>query len=139
MHLKFKAGDKVKCVWNDNGTSEYVGLEGDVRSLDTGAGCKYPYNVQLQKNGHTVWFSDKELQKITDTQMSTIIQKAAMLFKGEPEKSFIKAGIMDSQETLTDEGVKVVLGFVLKHDKDLAAAFKKEVVDPIIAEDAAAK
>ena len=77
--------------------------------------------------------------KLTTTKpkpMATLKEKASMLFKGEPEKSFIRAGIMDSRENLTSEGTEVFLNWLLKTNGE---AFKKEVVDPIIAEDIAAK
>ena len=52
-----------------------------------------------------------------------------LAFKKEPQKSYIKAGIMDTDENLTDDGKDVFLTYLINKDAD----FKKEVVDPILA------
>lgn len=68
------------------------------------------------------------------TIMASLTEKFALAFKGEPEKSFIKAGVMNQNETLTTEGQAVFMAWLLKAN---GAAFKKEVVDPILAEEEA--
>lgn len=66
----------------------------------------------------------------------TLREKFALAFKGEPEKSFIKAGVMNSDESLTSDGQSLFLAFLLKKH---GADFKKEVIDPILAEEEAKK
>lgn len=62
-----------------------------------------------------------------------ISEKFKLLFTSEPMKSFRKAGITNGDDMLTSEGRDVFLAWLLAR-KDLGAAFKKEVVDPILAE-----
>jgi len=59
-------------------------------------------------------------------------EKFVTLFISEPEKSFRKIGITNGDGILTEDGQKVFLGWLLKQNGD---AFKKEVVDPMIAEE----
>lgn len=68
--------------------------------------------------------------KNNTTNMS-IISKFKMLTKGEPEKSYIKSGIMDQDEVPTDDGMKIAMAYLLK-DKEFSAKFKADVVDPLI-------
>ncbi len=72
--------------------------------------------------------------KIKSSNMKSLSEKMALVFKGEPQKSFIKAGIMNADESLTDEGQQVFLAFLIKENGE---KFKKDVVDPILAEDSA--
>ncbi len=60
-------------------------------------------------------------------------EKFAIAFKGEPEKSFIKAGVMNTDESLTADGQALFLAFLLKKQ---GSEFKTEVVDPILEEEA---
>ncbi len=62
-----------------------------------------------------------------------ITEKFALMFKAEPQKSFIKAGITDSNDVLTADGTTVFLSWLLKKNAD---AFKTEVVDPMLADEA---
>ncbi len=61
-------------------------------------------------------------------------EKFALVFKGEPEKSFIKAGVMNADESLTTDGQKLFMAYLLKKNGD---DFKTTVVDPILAEEEA--
>lgn len=60
--------------------------------------------------------------------MSTLYSKFRMGIKSEPEKSFIKKGIMNADESLTSAGTDLLLAFLISKFKD---EFKKEVVDKI--------
>lgn len=51
------------------------------------------------------------------------------LFVKEPEKTFIKIGIMNEDRTLTSDGKDLYLNWEFEKNKD---AFKKEVADPIL-------
>lgn len=72
--------------------------------------------------------------KVLSYKISTmdLKEKVALAFKSEPEKSFIKAGVMNADESLTQDGKDVLLSFLLKK---YGKEFKKEVVDVILAED----
>lgn len=63
--------------------------------------------------------------------MTSLREKMALVFKGEPEKSFIKAGVMNTDETLTSDGQAVFMAWLLKEN---GTKFKSEVVDPILAD-----
>lgn len=63
-------------------------------------------------------------------------EKFALVFKGEPEKSFIKAAVMNSDESLTSDGQSLFLSYLLKKNGD---DFKTTVIDPILAEEATNK
>ena len=67
-----------------------------------------------------------------NNSMQTLQEKFKIAFKGEPEKSFIKAGVMNTDESLTSDGQALFLAWLLKTNGD---AFKKDVIDPILAED----
>lgn len=59
----------------------------------------------------------------------SLIKDFALIFKGEPEKTFQKAGITDAHDVLTEEGSQVFLSWMLKkHGEE----FKKEVADEIL-------
>ncbi len=64
----------------------------------------------------------------------SLIDKASLFFKGEPEKSFIKAGVLDSSEMPTADGIKLFVAWSLKQ-KDVGNLFKTDVIDPILADD----
>lgn len=66
------------------------------------------------------------------TKMTNLIKKFSLLTKGEPERTFIKAGVTDDNGVLTSDGKTLFDAFMLKK---YGAEFKKEVVDPILAED----
>jgi hypothetical protein len=55
--VKLKVGDLVECVWNDQGTSEYVGKKGKIINVRSD---KYPYGVSFC-HSH---FCAEELKKI---------------------------------------------------------------------------
>lgn len=75
--------------------------------------------------------SHYKLEIISENNMLNIKEKMALIFKGEPEKSFIKAGVMNVDETLTSDGEDIFMAWLLKKNGD---DFKKEVVDPILAD-----
>lgn len=120
---KFKVGDPVRCIYNDKGTQEYVGSEGKITAVGSG---QHPYCVSFSDAG----FAECELQLITNKM--SLIEKAGLLFKSEPEKSLRKAGFFNKEDLATPEGQQVYISYLMKKDE----AFKKDVVDPILAEDA---
>lgn len=127
--MKFKVGDKVRCHYNDNGSGHYVGEVGEITCTTAGS-SRHPYNTSFAC-GST--FGDHELELINDNPVDNmnLLERAKLAVKGEPEKSFIKAGVMDINESLTNEGRELwTLWLVRKFGAD----FKKEVVDGLLAE-----
>lgn len=60
-----------------------------------------------------------------------IVEKIKLALKSEPEKSFIKAGIMDENENLTNDGRKVLETILVEKNK----VELKEKVDMILVEE----
>lgn len=109
---------RVNSLGHDNGLypATYDILDADKNAIAKCNGCIRPYMIN-------------EL-KTTNTNMN-LIEKAKLAFKGEPEKSFIKVGVMESDESLTEEGQELFLTYLLKKHGD---DFKTTVVDPILKE-----
>lgn len=83
---------------------------------------------------HTWTVSEGQLELVTSDNksiMASLKEKMALVFKGEPEKSFIKAGVMNNSEELTEDGWEIFGTWLLKKN---GADFKTEVVDPILAD-----
>ncbi len=91
-------------------------------SLGTG----YAYNQKWLK-----LIKKKDGTLISTKNMTSLIEKAKLAYKKEPEKSFIKAGIKNMSGDLTPDGEKVFMQFLFKQNE---TEFKKEVVDPILEE-----
>lgn len=123
----FKVGDKVRCVWNDNGTNEYIGEEGKI--INVHISDKYPYTVDFSSCD----FKAEELELISNKNIiMNLVEKFQIALKSEPEKSFLKADIIDSSGVLTSDGQKVFFSWLLKkYGED----FKKEIVDDLLKED----
>lgn len=136
MASNFKVGDKVKCIYDDNYannpfgqiSSPYCGKEGVVNEVDD-SGYKYPYHVDFSGIRST-WCSAEELELIKSNNISdmSLIAKFKLALKGEPRKSFIKKGVLNSDESFTTDGKDLFLAFLLsKYESD----FDKEVVSKI--------
>lgn len=64
--------------------------------------------------------------------MDNLLSKFSLLFKSEPEKTFIKAGIMEEDgSTFTKPGWRIFKRFLANKYGD---EFKKEIVDKMIPE-----
>lgn len=126
--MKFKKGDRVRCHYNGNGTNGYVGSEGIILSVGQTSNSTYPYEVDFSR----ALFGDHELELVKKyKKVMTPIEKFALAFKSEPEKTFIKAGIMDTKGNLTSDGREIWTQWLVKKFGD---DFKTEVVDKIMAE-----
>lgn len=123
--------DSAVVVCKGRGNSVYVHTNGDGKPVGDSCPCG-KHNWIL----HTDEFSFNVIKKgwSKSTKNMSLISKAQLLFKGEPEKSFIKAGVLDSNEMPTEDGVKLVVATLLK-DAEFAGKFKKTVVDPILADE----
>ncbi len=127
----FKIGDRVTRISGSNGGMN-VGDTGTIISLTvTGTGG----DILLDKNGKiSVGNSLSMLKLLEDSQtntMSNLKSKIKNLFRSEPEKSFIKAGIMDETMELTADGKDVFLGWLFGQNKD---DFNTEVVQKLLAD-----
>lgn len=131
--MKFKIGDRV-VLHKPNDVSEsphwtpemewFDGVEIIIKCISDGGRIiheGYAFNV------HWAILSNSKQSTIMN-----IIQKAKLAITPEPEKSFIKAGIMNTDGTLTSDGQTVLLGYLLEQNK---AAFKTDVVDALLADD----
>lgn len=123
--MDFKEGDKVRIIKLCTTTprpeiGEICTIKGGCAENAKGyyCGCEGYYELVESSNNKSI--------------MSSLKEKMALVFKGEPEKSFIKAGVMNSDETLTSDGQAVFLAWLLKKNGDV---FKTEVIDPILADD----
>lgn len=124
----FKVGDHIKVVVGSR--SNYACDKAVVLEVRTdGALC---YQALSGPNEGMLNICNNENCKLIKKSMSSVKDKFVLVFKKEPEKFFIKAGIMGTDETLTEEGQEIFLTWLLKEN---GAAFKKEVVDPILAEE----
>lgn len=71
-------------------------------------------------------------QSINKTNMSTLTEKFVQAITGEPNKTFRKAGIINGDNILTQEGLLVLGTWLLNKN---AKEFKEEIADGIVAED----
>ena len=137
-----QVGDRVQRV-KDNHQGFYPGDRGVIINIKAPT-PQSNYNnrilsvdVRMDKDGLNSYGNDSiNLEVISSnstTKMTmTLKDKFALVFKGEPEKSLIKAGIMNADESLTNEGRELWTAFLVKK---FGNEFKKEVVDPILAEE----
>ena len=66
-------------------------------------------------------------------KIMSIISKVLFSFKNEPEKTFIKAGIIHDDGSPTQEGISLVIMHLLKTES-FSSIFKHDVADIIVAE-----
>lgn len=128
---KFKRGDKAVML-QDTGQ----GLKkGDIIVIDEDSSHIPMVNrvtggrFCINEAHAEIYYSDNTTKS---TFMTSLINKLKLATKSEPEKSFIKLGIMDINEKFTAEGKEIFDNYLYEQHK---ATFKTDVVDPIIAED----
>lgn len=63
---------------------------------------------------------------------NSLLREIALLFQGEPAKSFQKTGITNDRNHLTPQGAEVFLQFLFD-DKGTQDAFYKEIVKRLLA------
>lgn len=126
--MDYEIGDRILC----NGYDGYIG-KGTICEI------RGPNDVVfIRDDSGNRWSCGnagvyiRKIQKPNKSIMSSLKEKMALVFKGEPQKSFIKAGVMNVDETLTADGQQIFLAWLVKKNGD---AFKTEVVDPILAEE----
>lgn len=124
---KFKVGDRIignslanKYNYSVEGWTGIVkNIHNDTEFIDAGDYVDLDFNCF-------------DLIKSNNIINMNIIQKFSMMLKGEPEKSFFKAGITNSDYTFTNDGKEIFLQWLLKKNGEL---FKTEVVDGLLADD----
>lgn len=126
---KFSIGDRVKYVGNNSGehmSDDNLGDIGIITSID----CNNP--VVLQDDGTKYYPYEHNLELITNkTIMTNVKEKFIGLFTKEPEKSYIKAGLMDNDKIATEDGIRVFVSYLMTKSDD----FKSEVVDKMLKEE----
>lgn len=143
MH-RFKPGDKVivrRCDGGkacDHGNSKIRDMQDKVCEVKSFLDDRSRYQIWQEDKKDSWYFDDLDLDPVSETLLTksktttmSILEKAKLIMKKEPNKTFIKAGIMDMNDSLTSEGKELFINFLLEKNQD---AFKKEVVDPILAE-----
>lgn len=145
---KFKVGDKVKFLNSGDGDYEQGFNQMQIEHgytpdpEDTGVIVaindsikRYLIKFSTNRNNDKIMclsFHEHTLQLIKSNPIinsMTLMDKFAMLMKGEPEKSLFKAGITNKDYTLTEEGHEVFMQWLLKK---FGADFKTEVVDKLL-------
>ncbi len=132
---------KLKSACNGNCFSDgydHVGLLCTIRGIERCSGTAdgvYAFTCERECNKcHHVDTIDPYLPKslTSSTLMSTLLEKGALIFKGEPEKTFRKMGITNCDDNLTPDGQTLFLSYLLRKN---GADFKTEVVDKMVEED----
>jgi hypothetical protein len=128
----FKIGDKVKQIssgWatapDDNGKESIViDVMGNNIQIDDTDFC---YKVSNCSRGYQAF----ELITNKNKNNMNLKEKFITAFLSEPEKSFKKADITNSNGLLTEDGQNIFLSYLLKKE---GGAFKTEVVDILLEE-----
>lgn len=134
----YQENDNVRIIHNfgNNGLSSsntHVGEQSIIVNVDRGRerstdGRFYVYTLD---NISGRWCAE-ELELISkSTKNMNLIEKFKLASKTEPEKTFIKAGVMTMDGELTPEGKGLWAAFLVKK---FGEEFKTNVVDPILAE-----
>ena len=155
----FKVGDRVRCISSPVSDYSHIGLYltvsaitdyGNIRTIKEWSDKGWAYSsdwfelVEETSNNYIGTLGDTGVY-VTDnykrgdiiqvpakkTIMSNLITTFKNITRTEPNKTFVKAGVMNEDITLTSEGKELFIQFMFdKH----AAEFKTDVVDKIIAE-----
>ncbi|MFA5937605.1 MAG: hypothetical protein WC822_07045 [Candidatus Paceibacterota bacterium] len=121
----------IKIISTDGNFSHHDHLTEEMVKVGNCCGCFYPKDIGKGINLKYISSGTQLISSINKTTNNmNLVEKAKLAFKGEPEKTFIKAGVMDSNENLTAEGRDLFLTYLLKEN---GAAFKEKVIDPILA------
>lgn len=91
----------------------------------------YKNNIKIDECSCCYKIQHFKLLETNQNKIMNIKELFALSFKKEPQKSFVKAGITDSNDMLTTDGQEIFLTYLLNKNGD---AFKTEVVDALLAE-----
>lgn len=127
---KFKAGDRVRVIGSNNGQyhlNSTCNEGGEYTIIAHGKNTGYWYQFEDQ-----TWAWEEELKLIGNNHKNmNIKEKFITSLLPEPEKTFRKLGITDSDGLLTSEGRDIYLSWRLKQDK---VQFNTDVATPMLAE-----
>lgn len=143
---KFKVGDRV--CWNNDTegilaectNKEYAFL---FEHCAEGYGSNWdeylPKNHKHQATGRYWTILEGEIEKLRLVKENQLTNKTIMnlittfknMTRSEPNKTFVKAGVMNEDLTLTNEGNELFIQFMFDKHAD---EFKTDVVDKILAE-----
>lgn len=134
----YKAGDEFvvtdEMIENCGSMQAHRGIVTTLKITEVMSDTGYKYDFLDSRGvllGRCTYCVGDEILPKSKTFSMNLKEKFALVFKGEPEKSFIKAGVMNSDESLTTDGKELFLSYLLKKNGD---DFKATVVDPILAE-----
>lgn len=143
---KFQVGDRVVRTKGSH-YGMFVGDEGTVTEVNDGS-HSFSVSVKMDKNGDIAPSCNAENLKLLSSVsniknaltgkpiMQNLVTTFKSLFVAEPQKTFQKAGIVDTNGDLTPDGTKVFLAWMLQTN---GVAFKTAVADQIVAEQEANK
>ena len=126
----FKIGDRVRLNLK---ASTRHNQEGTIIEHDTNGA---PWQIifddgdtnRAEKSNTTI---NQETKPKNQTFMSRLISSFKLMTKSEPEKTFIQAGVTDSNGNLSEEGKELFLAYLLAEN---GMKFKTDVVDAILEE-----
>ena len=142
---KFKVGDRVKCVAPiDKVFYETVGKTGTVIEISKVSDhvavefdepCDGHSCGGLGKDKHCFWARPQDLEIITRTVINKInktnmYQSFKNLFIKEPQKSYRAVGLTNDNDEPTQDGIKVVVSYLL-NNSDFNEKFIADVVEPL--------
>lgn len=150
---KFNVGDNIiiihdKDVDYENGFSGISGAiihgkppicpqKGEVINTNEGLGVyliKYVVGdlvMQLSFKESALIKDSEQINQNNNKNMSNLTSMFKNLVRSEPEKTFVKCGIMNESLDLTAEGKELFTNFLFEKNK---SEFKTEVADKIVAE-----
>ena len=140
--MPFEAGKTIKELGIDP-TKEFIVVNaegrtdlshGDILTLKKDDNSSNPFFI-CKKTLKTFYCPLSRLEYLPPHNpiKKSLTEKIMSIFKKEPNKSLIKAGLMGEDEMPTDYGVKCFVAMLLQ-DKATADRFKSEVADQIISE-----
>lgn len=131
--MEFKIGDKVRLINNQNVSSFSVGIIGVIESEERYENYRAYYSVNFGYNANQlIWANCLEL--IDKINLMNLKEKFVLAITPEPKKSYRKVGITDGDDVPTDEGVRIIIGYLLHNPDKTIKDFKTDVVDPILKE-----
>lgn len=137
---KFKKGDEVKVirggregqtlyVAQNDSSCPYIATTYEDAMSGEWDGAEDEDDLELlQKQSLSIRNNNVPEVHITKNTM-TLIATVRNLFRSEPEKSFIKTGIMNDNATFTPEGRDLFIDYLLQQNKE---AFNKDLVQPLL-------
>lgn len=134
---KWKVGDLFKSGYDPE---KYGGTILEIVGIHGG---EFPFSCEIHKGNEKIkrgdsagnWKDDGDMRfirNVKNTNMNSLVQKFRLMSKTEPEKSFIKKGVMDIDGNLTEEGTALFLAFLVEKNK---VEFNKDVVSQIEVEE----